>query len=1103
MTMPFQLVSESAESSESPFLLRVLEVYNWGPFNGYHRAEIDPEGSAVVGPTGSGKTTLIDALMTLLVQNPKYNLASTGGHESDRDLMSYVRGVMGTGDAGGSTHHISRREKTTTGLCATYSDGEKTVRLGAILWVDGTSMAIADLRRLWIFSERTDDCLESWLSAHHEEGSRILRKEGREALGVSMENSKNRYLARVRRFFEVGENAFSLLNRAAGLKQLNSIDEIFRELVLDDVSGFERASEVVLEFDTLKTIRAELELARDQQKSLVPVERSHRKFLAFEERLNSLRRLKTLIEPWFASKGVEGWGASISRIDADLSKLKADVATLENQIKEQDERCRSLYEEYLQLGGSTLDGILRQQELQKELTDDIRKKAEDYQRIVGALGLDTTLSLASHESNQLEAIEREESAAAELTQLEESAFNAGVEYTRLQNERKQILDKRQAVENRPGSNINPEYQDFRTLLACHLGVEDVDLPFLAELVEIRPEEKEWRGAIERALGGHRLRLLVEPTKLRAALRWINDRHNELHVRLLEARADKPAQFFTDGFTRKLNFKPHPLREAMKCFLATIDRHCVETPEALESVPHAMTRAGLLSGKRGLFEKQDRTRLEDGWVTGFNNQDQLAAISLELEQIETASRESGNLLKDARRRAEEARVGVGLLKRVIDTEFSAIDLPGSQRRLDELKRRAQELSDPNSDAGAAFQRFQIEDGKLSEMRDEKVELGSRRGALESERRAAEVHFNSARSRLGDGLEGDEATEVCDYVALPMDWEPGQLGQFERRAMERVDGEVSETAKELSEIREELIRRMEFAKKIDNGPLAEVGTEMLDVKSYLERLRVLTKEALPDKLGRFIAYLNESSDQGVTQLISKIENEISTIEERISELNQTLWKVDFQHGRYLRLETAPIRHKVIEDLDRARKRLRVAALKEDEGESHFRALQEMVMILSDAVENRRTLGSRALLDPRYRLGFSVSVRGRGDDPKVDHRKGSQGGSGGEKEVFASYILTASLSYALCPPGSSRPRYATIVLDEAFSKSSHAAASRIVEALREFGLHPLFVTPNKEMRLLRRHTRSLIIVYRGDSSDATVSTLSWEELDAKAAERSEAMG
>jgi uncharacterized protein YPO0396 len=71
---------------------------------------------------------------------------------------------------------------------------------------------------------------------------------------------------------------------------------------------------------------------------------------------------------------------------------------------------------------------------------------------------------------------------------------------------------------------------------------------------------------------------------------------------------------------------------------------------------------------------------------------------------------------------------------------------------------------------------------------------------------------------------------------------------------------------------------------------------------------------------------------------------------------------------------------------------------------------------------------------------------------------------------------------------------VLDEAFSKSSHAVAGRIISALNEFGLHPLFVTPNKEMRLLRVHTRSAILVHRKDQR-ATLTSLSWEELEAHA--------
>src|SRR6185437_15256167 len=95
-------------SISSSYVLTHLDVYDWGTFGGRHSAPIDPAGTAIIGPTGSGKTTLVDALMTLLVANPRYNLASTGGHESDRDLVSYVRGVAGAGNDSNDNEHITR-----------------------------------------------------------------------------------------------------------------------------------------------------------------------------------------------------------------------------------------------------------------------------------------------------------------------------------------------------------------------------------------------------------------------------------------------------------------------------------------------------------------------------------------------------------------------------------------------------------------------------------------------------------------------------------------------------------------------------------------------------------------------------------------------------------------------------------------------------------------------------------------------------------------------------------------------------------------------------------------------------------------------------------
>ena len=150
-----QLVPEDdyVATKDASHLLHQLEVFNWGPFCGLHRAVFDPNGTAIIGPTGSGKTTLVDALMTLLVVQPRYNLASTGGHESDRTLISYVRGVLG-GDSTDGREEVARPGKTMTAICATYCGGEQTIRLAGLLWTEGASNAADDLKRRLVVLDR-------------------------------------------------------------------------------------------------------------------------------------------------------------------------------------------------------------------------------------------------------------------------------------------------------------------------------------------------------------------------------------------------------------------------------------------------------------------------------------------------------------------------------------------------------------------------------------------------------------------------------------------------------------------------------------------------------------------------------------------------------------------------------------------------------------------------------------------------------------------------------------------------------------------------------------------------------------------------------------
>lgn len=1083
--------SAAPEAATASYVLTHLELYDWGAFGGRHVAEIDLAGTAIIGPTGSGKTTLVDALMTLLCAQPRYNLASTGGHESDRDLVSYVRGVSGAGNESEDNAHIARPGAVVSAVAARFSDGEAVVRLAGLFWFDGTSSAAADLKRRWIFSTAELPALDDWLAALHDGGDRALKQLEREAPGLRIYGSKREYLARLRTHFEVGENAFALLNRAAGLKQLSSIDVVFRELVLDDRSGFDAARHVAEEFDTLAGIRQELELARRQRDALLPIARGWQEHAELEQAFEAQTQLHAALPIWFAQQGVALWQARIREAETQRAELQVREDELATEVVAAEAHSLDCQAAYLQSGGTQIEALQQRITLQKDALRRCARAAAEYRSQAEALGLDPALSADALRANQAAARARRGEGEDALHRCRQQAWDAGAVVQAAEAERQRLQEELDQVRQRPGSNIPIQQQQFRSLLARQLGVEDEALPFVAELVEVREGEQVWRGAIERAIGSERLRILIDPSLAGAALAFINDRDNRLHVRLREAHPpDQSIRFFDDGYTRKLNFRAHPHREALKQLLAGTDRHCVEDVVALRRIAHAMTMQGLMSGRDGWFDKQDQKPLDRDWMTGFDNRDQLARLEAALREGDAALAERRRGRDAAQREADDLARSLGLLLRIEETLFEDIDEPGAQRALDASTALLRALTAPDSEAGLARQAWERAEDALRALRQQTARLDADLHIIRRDIQTALAEMQRLTVRIGEGLDPTLSQQIAVQLALPADIGPEALPDLERQRSQALQREIGRLIERRSKVEQRLVREMGQARAEDSGALSEVGSELQDVPAYLARLRILEEEALPEKQQRFLAYLNQSSDQGVTQLLGQIDNEVSVIEERIAELNATLERVNFQPGRYLRLEPRRVEHESLRSLQRARARLRSDQLKHDQGESHYRALAELVSLLREAVERRKTVAAQALLDPRYRLQFAVWVIERDSGRVIEKRTSSQGGSGGEKEIIASYVLTASLSYALCPAGSIRPLFGTIVLDEAFSKSSQAVAGRIIRALSEFGLHPLFVTPNKELRLLREHTRSAIVVHRR-GAQASLTSLSWELL------------
>ncbi|MDA3832681.1 MAG: hypothetical protein PF495_04730 [Spirochaetales bacterium] len=84
----------SSDDALAGFRLQTLEVFNWGTFHKeVWRLELQSRNGLLTGDIGSGKSTLVDAVTTLLVPAHRvaYNKAA-GADIRERSLRSYVQG---------------------------------------------------------------------------------------------------------------------------------------------------------------------------------------------------------------------------------------------------------------------------------------------------------------------------------------------------------------------------------------------------------------------------------------------------------------------------------------------------------------------------------------------------------------------------------------------------------------------------------------------------------------------------------------------------------------------------------------------------------------------------------------------------------------------------------------------------------------------------------------------------------------------------------------------------------------------------------------------------------------------------------------------------
>src|SRR5699024_9874270 len=132
----------AASNEQAGFRLQRLEVLNWGTFDRRVWA-LTPggENSLLTGDIGSGKSTLVDAVTTLLVpaQRITYNKAA-GADNKERSLRSYVLGYYKTerGEEGLAAKAVALRDHNSYSVILGhfYNAGfDQHVTLAQVFWI--------------------------------------------------------------------------------------------------------------------------------------------------------------------------------------------------------------------------------------------------------------------------------------------------------------------------------------------------------------------------------------------------------------------------------------------------------------------------------------------------------------------------------------------------------------------------------------------------------------------------------------------------------------------------------------------------------------------------------------------------------------------------------------------------------------------------------------------------------------------------------------------------------------------------------------------------------------------------------------------------------
>ena len=1109
----------SGQETRSGFRLHRLEVFNWGTFNGKVRT-LQPGGDNVLltGDIGSGKSTLVDAVTTLLVPANRISYNKAAGAESrERTLRSYVLGHYKSerSESGVAAKPVALRDHNSysviLGVFQNEGFGLSVTLAQVFFWAKDVQGQPA---RFYLVADRSLSIATDFAGFGTDIGD--LKKRLRAMPGVALFETFPSYAAAFRRRFGIeNDQALELFHQTVSMKSVGSLTDFVREHMLESFDVESRIAALIHHFDDLNRAHEAVLKTKDQVARLSPLVADCTRFAELAAQIDDGRSCREALKPYFALLKADLLEKRLSNLKDEQQRLASQIGALTEargiQQGERDDLKRAIAKN----GGDRIQRIAadihaRQQEKTRKVA-----RAERYAELAQRLEIAPARDVDSFVGNHRRLTALREVCQAREAELQNQQTEAGVDLRSLKQEHDTIETELVSLRKRR-SNIPEGACAIRRMLCAALKVAEEAMPFAGELIQVRAENAAWEGAAERILHNFGISLLVPERHYAEVAAWVEQTHLQgrlVYFRVREFKAEERPSLHPDSLARKLAVKPDsPFYGWLESELSRrFDYACCETLEQFRRERQALTRAGQIKAGADRHEKDDRHRLDDRsrYVLGWSNEGKIAALEQQAVGLEGRIQSLADRIGVAQKERNALAERLQRIAQIGEcTDFSELDWQPAAVAIAELeaeKKTLEAASNMLQTLGIQLKSLESKleqtENDLSERNKESARNEEKReqaDLLLAECRATVAAFDAAQREKRFTQLGELRAEALGEHGLTVE----SCDNRERDLRDWLQTKIDAEDAKLKRLQEKIVRAMQEYRNKYPLETKDADASVAAAHEYRAMLAQLQADDLPRFEARFKELLNENTIREVANFQSQLARERETIRERIERINISLAQIDYNPNRYILLEAQTSADREIRDFQQELRACTEGALTGSDDAQYSEAKFLQVKGIIERFRSREGSAdldrrwTRKVTDVRQWFVFSASERWREDDAEHEHYTDSGGKSGGQKEKLAYTVLAASLAYQFgLEWGAARSRsFRFVVIDEAFGRGSDESARFGLELFKRLNLQLLIVTPLQKIHIIEPFVSSVGFVHNEEGRESQLRNLTIAEYRAE---------